>query len=293
MVEIDVIIGMDWLASCHANVDYRSKIVRFQFPGEPILEWKGNTTSLRGRFISYLKARNMIIKGCIYHLVRVQDVEVESPTIQSILVANELLDVFPDELLGFPPEWEIEFSNDLLPDTHPISIPPYRMAPAELKGFKEQLKDLLEKGFIRPSTSPWGAPVLFVRNKDAFLGHIFSGEGIQVDTQKIEAVKTWPRPTTSTEVHSFLGLAGYYRRFVEGFPSLSAPLTKLTQKGAKFQWTDACERIFQALKDRLTSAPVLMLPKGTDGYVIYCDASCIGLGFVMMQHGKVVAYASR
>lgn len=169
MVEFDVIMGMDWLASCHANVDCRSKMVRFQFPGEPVLEWKGNTASPRGRFISYLEARNIIRKGYIYHLVRVQDVKVESPTIQSIPVVNEFLDVFPDELPGLPPEREIEFAIDLLPDTHPISIPPYRMAPTELKELKEQLKDLLEKGFIRPSTSPWGAPVLFVRKKDASL----------------------------------------------------------------------------------------------------------------------------
>ncbi|XP_070036429.1 uncharacterized protein [Nicotiana tomentosiformis] len=87
------------------------------------------------------------------------------------------------------------------------------------------------------------------------------------------------------EVRSFLGLAGYYKRFVEGFSSLSALLTKFTQKATKFQWTDACERSFQALKDILTSAPVLTLLEGTDGYAIYCDASCIGLGCVLMQHG--------
>ncbi|XP_070017940.1 uncharacterized mitochondrial protein AtMg00860-like [Nicotiana sylvestris] len=133
----------------------------------------------------------------------------------------------------------------------------------------------------------------FRLNSVTSLGHIISGEGILVDTQKIEAVKTWPKPTTPTKVRSFLGLAGYYRRFVEGFPSLSAPLTKLTQKGAKFQWIDAFERSFHALKDMLTSAPVLTLPEGTDGYVIYCDASGVGLGCVLMQYGKVVAYASR
>ncbi|XP_070050895.1 uncharacterized protein [Nicotiana tomentosiformis] len=124
----------------------------------------------------------------------------------------------------------------------------------------------------------------------AFFGHGISSEGIRVDTQKIEAVKTCPRPTTPTEVRSFLGLAGYYKRFVEGFSSLTAPLTKLTQKGAKFQWTDACERSFQALKDRLTSAPILMLPERTDSYVIYCDASGIGLGYVLMQHVKERQY---
>ncbi|XP_070057608.1 uncharacterized protein [Nicotiana tomentosiformis] len=137
MVEFDVIMGMDWLASCHANVDYRLKIVRFQFPREPALEWKGNMASPRGKFISYLKARKMIIKGYIYHLVRVRDVEVKSPTIQSIPVVNEFFDVFPNELPGLPPEREIVFAIDLLPDNHPISIPPYRMAPAELKELKE------------------------------------------------------------------------------------------------------------------------------------------------------------
>ena len=84
-------------------------------------------------------------------------------------MVNEFIDVFPEDLPGIPPKREIEFGIDLLPDTQPISIPPYRMAPAELKELKEQLKDLLEKGFIRPSISPWGAPVLFVRKKDGSL----------------------------------------------------------------------------------------------------------------------------
>ena len=119
-------------------------------------------------------------------------------------------------------------------------------------------------------------------NSVAFLGHIVSDVGIAVDTQKIEAVKTWPRHMTPTEVRSFLGLAGYYRRFVEGFSSLSAPLTKLTQKAIKFQWTEACEHSFQELKDRLTSAPVLALPEGSEGYAVYCDASGVGLGCVLM-----------
>ncbi|XP_070055051.1 uncharacterized protein [Nicotiana tomentosiformis] len=134
---------------------------------------------------------------------------------------------------------------------------------------------------------------LFWNGEVAFLGHIISGEGILVDTQKIEAVKTWPRPTIPTEVRSFLDLAGYYKRFVDGFSSLSTLLTRLTQKEVKFQWTDACELIFQALKDRLTSAPVLTLPEGTDGYVIYCDTSGVRLGCVLMQHDKIVAYAFR
>jgi len=120
-----------------------------------------------------------------------------------------------------------------------------------------------------------------------------SGEGIKVDTQKIEAVQNWPRPTSPTDIRSFLGLAGYYRRFVEGFSSIASPLTKLTQKAVKFQWSEACEKSFQELKKRLITAPVLTLPEGTQGFVVYCDASRVGLGCVLMQNGKVIAYASR
>ncbi|KAH0778029.1 hypothetical protein KY290_009440 [Solanum tuberosum] len=127
----------------------------------------------------------------------------------------------------------------------------------------------------------------------AFLGHIVSGDGIKVDTRKIEAVQNWPRPTSPTEIRSFLGLAGYYRRFVEGFSTIASPLTKLTQKTVKFQWSEACEKSFQELKKRLTIAPVLTLPEGTQGFVVYCDASRVGLGCVLMQNGKVIAYASR
>ena len=127
----------------------------------------------------------------------------------------------------------------------------------------------------------------------AFLGHVISGEGIMVDPKKTKAVKNWPRPLTSSDIRSFLGLAGYYRRFVEGFSSISSPLTRLTQKKEKFQWSLDCEKSFQELKDRLTKAPVLTLPEGSDGFVVYCDASRVGLGCVLMQNGKVISYASR
>ena len=127
----------------------------------------------------------------------------------------------------------------------------------------------------------------------AFLGHVVSKDGIAVDPKKVEAVVEWNRPNSVTEIRSFLGLAGYYRRFVEGFSHLAMPLTRLTQKGAKFEWTGKCEESFQELKKRLVSAPILTIPSGSGGFTIYSDASRKGLGCVLMQHGKVVAYASR
>nr|GEW17085.1 putative reverse transcriptase domain-containing protein [Tanacetum cinerariifolium] len=114
-----------------------------------------------------------------------------------------------------------------------------------------------------------------------------------MDPSKVEAITKWPRPTSMTEVRSFLGLPGYYRRFVEGFSRLALPLTKLMCKGEKFVWNEEREKSFEELKQRLVSAPVLTLPSGSGGFQIYSDASKKGLGCVLMQHGKVIAYASR
>ena len=357
-------------------------------------------------------------------------------------VVNEFFDVFPEDLPGLPPDREIEFEIELAPGTEPISIAPYRMAPAELKELKVQMEELLSKGFVKTSTSLWGAPVLFVKKKDGslrlcidyrqlnkvtirnqyplpriddlfdqlqgakvfskidlrsgyhqlkvrredvpkttfrtryghseflvmpfgltnapaafmdlmnrvfgpyldkfvivfiddilvyssskeehaehlrivlqtlrehqlyakfikcqfwldrvtFLGHVVSAEGISVDPQKIEAILDWKPPTNVTEVRSFLGLAGYYRKFIEGFSKIVTLLTKLTRKEEKFIWSEACQNSFDELKQRLTTAPVLTLPSGSEGFTVYCDASNQGLGCVLMQHDRVIAYASR
>ena len=111
----------------------------------------------------------MISKGYVYHLFQIKDTSFKTPSLELVPVVNEYLDVFPEDLPGMPPEREIDFGINLLPDTQPISILPYRMAPEELKDLKEKLKDLLDKGFIRPSVSLWGAPVLFIRKKDGSL----------------------------------------------------------------------------------------------------------------------------
>ena len=127
----------------------------------------------------------------------------------------------------------------------------------------------------------------------AFHGHIVSCKGISVNSQKIEEVKQWPRPTSATDIKSFLCLAGYYIRFVEGISSIASPLTRLTQNMVNFQWKDDCEKSFVEFKTILTTTPDLTLLEGLNGYDIYCDASRVVLLCVFMQRDKVISYASR
>ncbi|GJR43843.1 reverse transcriptase domain-containing protein [Tanacetum coccineum] len=126
-----------------------------------------------------------------------------------------------------------------------------------------------------------------------FLGHVINQDGIHVDPSKIEAVKNWEAPTSPTEVRLFLGLAVYYRRFIANFSSIAKPLTLLTQKNKKYEWCAEQEEAFQLLKSKLCDAPILSLPDGVEDFVVYCDASNRGLGCVLMQRNKVIAYASR
>ncbi|GKD35075.1 putative reverse transcriptase domain-containing protein [Tanacetum coccineum] len=126
-----------------------------------------------------------------------------------------------------------------------------------------------------------------------FLGHVINGDGIHVDLSKIEAVKNWKAPKTPYEVHSFLGLAGYYCRFIENFSKIAKLLIVLTQKSKTFDWGEEQENAFQTLNDKLCNASVLDLPDGLKDFIVYCDASGLGLGCVLMQRGKVIAYASR
>ncbi|GJX23005.1 putative reverse transcriptase domain-containing protein [Tanacetum coccineum] len=130
-------------------------------------------------------------------------------------------------------------------------------------------------------------------NTVKFLGHVIDNSGIHVDPAKIEAVKNWASPTTPSEIRQFLGLAGYYRRFIEGFSKIAKPMTELTQKNQKFDWGEEQEEAFQLLKQKLCVAPILALPEGSEDFVVYCDASIKGLGVVLMQRMKVIAHASR
>ncbi|KAD4180080.1 hypothetical protein E3N88_28671 [Mikania micrantha] len=125
-----------------------------------------------------------------------------------------------------------------------------------------------------------------------FLGHVINEKGIHVDPSKFESIKQWEVPRTSSEIRQFLGLAGYYRRLIENFSNIAQPLTMLTQKDKKFDWEEKQEKALQLLKQKLCDAPILTLPDGTDNFVVYFDASHQGLGCVLMQKDKVIAYAS-
>ena len=363
---LDVILGMDWLAANYTSMDCLRKEVIFRRPGLPVVVFYGERRREPSGLISAISARCLLQKGCKGYLALVVDTRSNEARLEDVPVIREFLDVFPDDLPGLPPERDIDFPIDLVPGTAPISLPPYRMASVELKELKAQLQELVDRGFIRPSISPWGAPVLFVKKKDGtwrlcinyrqlnkvtilnkyplpriddlfdqlqgekvfskidlrsgyhqlsiresdipktafrtrygqyeflvmsfgltnapaafmdlmnrvfrpyldrfvivfiddilvysrselehethlglvlqtlrqhqlyakfnkcefwlsqvgFLRHVVSADGIYVDPHKVEAVANWEQPTTVTEVRSFLGLAGYYRRFIEGF----------------------------------------------------------------------------
>ncbi|GJT24487.1 putative reverse transcriptase domain-containing protein, partial [Tanacetum coccineum] len=166
---------------------------------------------------------------------------------EEMVVVRDFPKVFSDDLSGLPPIQEIEFQIELVPRATPVVKYPYRLVPSEMEELPGQLKELQDK-------------------EVQFLGHVINGDGIHVDPRKMEAVKNWEAPRTLFEVHLFLGLAGYYRRFIENFSKIAKSLTVLTQK---------------------------TLLDGPEDFVVYCDASSIGLGCVLMQRGKVIAYASR
>ena len=166
MVDLDVILGMDWLARHRASVDYFRKEVVFRSSGRPEITFYGERRVLPSCLISAMTAKRLLRKGCSGYIAYVIDTRDNGLRLEDIPVVQEFPDVFPEDLPGLPPHREIEFIIELAPGTEPISRAPYRMAPAKLRELKTQLQELVDKGFIRPSFSPWGAPVLFVKKKD-------------------------------------------------------------------------------------------------------------------------------
>ncbi|KAH0743008.1 hypothetical protein KY290_031001 [Solanum tuberosum] len=315
MTDFDIILGMTWLSPYYAVLNCNTKSVTLEIPCRKWLEWEGVYKSKPTKIISSIRARKLVGQGCLAYLSYIQDVKVESPPIKSIPVVSEFREVFPTYLPGMPPDRDIDFFIDLETGTHPISIPLYRISSIKLRELKAQIQELLDKGFIRPSASLWGAFVLFIDDlfnqlqgasvfskidlrssyhqlkirpedvpKTTFrtrYGHYeflvmsfgltnalatfmslmnVSRERVMVDPQKIEVVNNWVRPSSVTEVRSFVGLSSYYRRFVKNFISIATHLTRLTKKEVPFAWTEKCEESFQKLKTFLTTTPILALP---------------------------------
>nr|GEV01528.1 retrotransposon protein [Tanacetum cinerariifolium] len=217
MYDFDIILGMDWLINHRATIVCHTKSVIFGDLDKLKFMYQDSQLSL---------------------LASLMDTSSDGPSLETHPIVRDFSDVFPEELPGIPPKCEVEFGIELILGTQPISKASYRMDLIELKELKEQLQELLDLGFIRP-------------RKVAFFGHIVSADGITMDPEKVEAITKWPRSKTVTEVRSFLGLACYYRRFVEGFLRLALPLTKLMRKGEKFVWNEEREKSFEELKKRL------------------------------------------
>ncbi|GJX77265.1 putative reverse transcriptase domain-containing protein [Tanacetum coccineum] len=186
-------------------------------------------------------------------IVQVTKKETEDKSEEKLLEDVPTVRVFPEDLPGLPPTRQVDFKS-----TWSLSEEEHA----------EHLKLILE-----------------LIKKEGF-------EGIHVDPAKIESIKDWASPKTPTEIHQFIGLAGYYRRFIEGFLKIAKPITKLTQKNVKFDWSEKAEAAFQLLKQKLCSPPILALPEGSENFVVYYDASRKGLGVVLMQREKVIAYIS-
>ncbi|XP_074323098.1 uncharacterized protein LOC141660038 [Apium graveolens] len=246
-------MGMDWLSENRATIDYQGKRLIFGDADKPEFVYQGSQPKGDVKLIYALKASKLSSKGCDGYLAFVKDTSKDEPHIDDYPVVREYEDVFPDELLGLPPHREVEFTIELVPGVEPISKAPYRMAPLELQDLKEQLQEELNKLRVREEDIPktafrtrYGHYEFLVMSfgltnvpaEVAFLGHIVSSRGIELDPAKVEAITNWPRPSNVTEVGSFLGLVGYYKRFVEGFSSIALPLTQLMRKGIKFEWND-------------------------------------------------------
>ena len=163
--DFDIVLGMDWLSKHRATFECYKKEVRLVRPEEPGVIFRGIRREIAPSLINAMTASKMLQKGCQGYLAFVVDRRQEGTRLEDIPIVKE----FPDDISGLPPDRAIEFVIELISGTEPISIPPYRMAPADLKELKAQLEELLSKGFIRPSTSLWGAPVLFVKKKDGSL----------------------------------------------------------------------------------------------------------------------------
>ncbi|XP_073137202.1 uncharacterized protein [Henckelia pumila] len=169
------------------------------------------------------------------------DKELQRPKLEEVEVVKEFPEVFTNDVAGLPPVREVQFGIEFLPGTKPASKAPYRLPPTKMKELKNQLQEFLDKGFIRPSgaESSYSEELISLAQNRLYVRPIAgSAKGIEVNPSKVEAVRNWATPKSATEIQSFLGLAGYYRRFIQDFSKIALPLISLTRKGVKFLWSE-------------------------------------------------------
>ncbi|GKD45309.1 reverse transcriptase domain-containing protein [Tanacetum coccineum] len=385
----DVIVGMDWMAEHRAEVVCYEKYIRVPYGNDMLIvqgERSGVKNESRLEVISSIRTQKYIDQGCQVFLIQMmkeEETEIPERRIEDVPVVRDFPEVFPEDLPGLPPTRQVEFHIELIPGAAPVARAPYRLAPAEMKELAEQLKELSDKGFIRPSSSPWGAPILFVKKKDGSFRMCIDYR----ELNKLTVKNRYPLPRIDdlfdqlqgSSIYSKIDLrSGYHQlrvreedipktafrtryghyefqvmpfgltnapavfmdlmnrvckpyldkfvivfiddiliyshnekeheehlktilellkkeelRFIKGFSKIAKPMTELTQKNQKFDWGEEQEEAFQLLKQKLCVAPILALPEGSEDFVVYCDASIKGLGAVLMQRMKVIAYASR
>ncbi|XP_012448721.1 uncharacterized protein LOC105771884 [Gossypium raimondii] len=248
--EFDVILGMDWFTKHDAVVNCREKWIDLKCQtGEMNIVESSNPKEIVGIILGF-SAQRLMQKGNKAFLAYILDTRDSKLKLEQLPVVNEFTDIFPKKLSGLPPDREVEFVIDVVPRTTSISITLYRIAPAELKELKTQLQELLDKGFIRLSMSPWAAPVLFVKKKDGSLR-------LCIDYRQLNRVtikNKYPLPRIDD---LFDQLKGYYSHFVKNFSMIASPMTRLLQKNIEFVWPDECQKSFDQLKKMLIEASVL------------------------------------
>ncbi|GJZ75813.1 reverse transcriptase domain-containing protein [Tanacetum coccineum] len=276
----DVVIGMDWLSKYHAKIICDEKVVNVPINGENLI--------IRAAPVARAPYRlaPSEMQELSDQLQELADRELNKLTVKNRYLLPRIDDLF-DQLQGL----SVYSKIDLRSGYHQLRVSDEDIPKTAFR---------TRYGHYEFQVMPFGltnAPVVFMDlmiriSIVQFLGHVIDSQGIYVDPAKIEAVKNWASLTTPTEIRQFLGLAGYYRRFIKDFSKIAKSLTELTQKNKKYIWEEDQELAFQLLKQKLCEAPILALPEGNDDFVVYCDASHQGLRAVLMQREKVIPYAS-
>ncbi|GJW68651.1 putative reverse transcriptase domain-containing protein [Tanacetum coccineum] len=374
----DIVIGMDWLSKYHARIICDEKVVHIPIDGETLII-RGDRSKTRLKLITCIKTKRYISRGCQVFMAKVMEKKSDDKRLEDILVVREFSEVFPEDLPGLPLVRQVEFQINLILGATPVAQAPYRLDPSEMQELSNQLKELADRGFIRPSTSPWGSPVLFVKKKDGsfkMCSSVYSKIDLRSCYHQLR-VRDEDIPTTAFRTRYghyefqvmpfgltntpavFMDLMNhvckpYLDKFVWVFiddiliysrnkeenhlriilkllkkeklyakfskcdfwihivqflghlidsqglhvdptkiEAIAKSLTELTHKNKKYIRSEYQESAFQLLKQKLYETPILALPKGNDDFVVYCDVSYQGLGAVLMQREKVIAYASR